>query len=502
MIVNAFTINNAHVSLKDKFVSGVFWGAGAQAIQQALNLGVTIILARQLLPADYGMIAMILVFTGFAQMFVGWGFSAAIIQRQDLGSQHTSSVFWISTAAALALTLAFYGAAPHIAGFYGMPALEPVARWLSLTFVFSAFSIVPEALLRKSMAFERLAKIEVLTLLVPGGVAIYLALNGWGVWSLVVQYLAHQAMRSALMWFYSAWRLRLRCSLSAVRELFGYGANLTGFNFITYWGLRSDALLIGKFMDSASLGIYSRAHSLMLIPVIGGTQVISKVMFPILSSIQDDKKRVKRAYLRATRLMAFTTFPMMLGLFVVAEPFVLAALGPNWTAVAPIVQIFCFVGVTQTLCYPAGTIYMSQGRTDLIFRWGIGNAATLIVAVIIGVSFDTVAAVALAYLIASLALTYPCLTIPGKLIGMTFSDVIGHVAGIFGCAAAMAAGVWSLGLGLPSDWPAWAILVVQVPVGVVMYVAIAWLVNLDAFMEFKDVVLQLKYKRKIASTYV
>lgn len=494
-------INSAPMNLKERFVSGVSWSAGAQTAQQVLTLGISIILARHLLPKDYGLVAMVLVFTGFADMLIEGGFSAALVQNQRLDPQHTSSAFWINTAAAAALAVAFYFAAPFIAGFYEAPALEPVARWLSPIFVLSAIRIVPSALLLKSMAFDRLAKIDVFTLLIPGVLAICLAINGWGVWSLVIQNLANQAMKSALIWFYSPWRPRLCYSQSAVRELFGYSANLAGYHFIQYWGTQSHALLIGKFMDSSSLGIYTRAQGLVLVPVMAGVGIVGRVMFPILSSIQNDTERVKRTYLRTIRLIAFVTFPMMLGLLVVAESFVLTLLGSSWAAVAPIIQIFCCFGITQTLCYPAGSIFLVKNRTDLLLKWSTVSAGILITSVIIGISFGAIEAVALAFIIANIALTYPYVAISGKLIGVTFAEVIGHVAGVFGCAAAMAIGVWGLGLILPSDWPTWAVLLSQVFAGIVMYGAIAWLVNLDAFVECRDVVLQLKYKRKIASTY-
>lgn len=489
------------MSLKEKFVSGVYWSTGANVIQQMLAFAISIILARHLLPRDYGLIAMVLVFTGAASMLVEAGFHGALVQHQELQPRHTNSVFWVNAAAASAFTIAFYFAAPLIADFYATPALEPMTRWLSLMFGFGAIRIVQEALLLKSMAFQRLAKIEVFSQVIPGVLAIYLAVIGWGVWSLVVQYLAHQAMKSALVWFYSAWRPQLRFSYSAVRELFGYSANLTGGAFISYWAGQADTLLIGKFMDSSGLGVYTRARSLIMIPIIGGTQIISTVMFSILSSIQNDKERVKRTYLRATRMMAFVTFPLMLGLFAVADPFVLALLGPNWTAVAPLMQILCYFGITQTLCYPTRMIFMSQGRTDVLLRWNVVNAVVLIVAIIVGVWFGTIKAVALAYLIANIALAYPCITIAGKLIGLTFVETIEYVAGVFGCAAAMAVGVWGLGLALPSEWSVWAILAIQIPSGIASYAAIAWLANVDAFAEFKDVAWQLRRKPKIASSY-
>src|SRR5690606_5311141 len=244
----------------------------------------------------------------------------------------------------------------------------------------------------------------------------------------------------------------LQFSVSAVRELLGYSSSLVGFGFVNYWARNADNLLIGKYLGSAALGVYSRAYSLMLLPISEVISVLGSVMFPALSSIQQDRARVKRIYLRAMPMIALIAFPMMLGLVAVAEPFVLTLFGERWIGVAPLLRTLCFVGVIQSMCSPTGWIYTSQGRTDRMFWWGIGGSGTLIVGIVVGVLQGTVQAVALCYFLANVVICYPCIAIAGRLIDLRFAEVARSVSGPLLCAMAMAVLVWGAGRLLPASW--------------------------------------------------
>jgi O-antigen/teichoic acid export membrane protein len=225
----------------------------------------------------------------------------------------------------------------------------------------------------------------------------------------------------------------------------------------------------------------------MLLPLTQIVSVIAPVMFPALSSIQDDKPRVRNAYLRVMRVLTFLTFPMMLGLVVVAKPFVLALFGEQWAGAIPLIQILSFVGLTQTLCNPTGWIYLSQGRTDWLFWWGVGGSGFMVVSIVIGVLFGRVEAVAWAYLIGSIIATIPCIAIPGRLIGMSVRDVWSSVRGSFVCAVGMACIVWCVGRLLPEGWKPLYQLMIQVAVGVGAYALIVWWFATSAYREIIDV---------------
>jgi PST family polysaccharide transporter len=300
------------------------------------------------------------------------------------------------------------------------------------------------------------------------------------------------------VWTISSWRPQFLFRKNAIQELLRFSGNLLGFNLVNYWTRSADDLLIGKFVGSAGLGIYTKAYGLMLLPVRQITSVISDVMFPALSRIQNDIDRVRRVYLRANRIIGFVTIPMMCGLMAVAHPFVLALFGPKWEAVVPVLQILCFVGVKQPVGSTTGWIYQSQGRTDWMFRWNVVVSTVTILSFVIGVQWGVIG-VATAYAIRSYVVWYHGISIPGRLIDMTFGDFVQNLAGIFACAVVMAGAVYALGLALPPEWPHWLHLLTQVPAGVVIYWALVHSFGVQAYRETFDLLVEQWQRRVQAS---
>lgn len=484
------------MSLKQRTVAGIAWSTAARIIQQAIQFTLSVVLARLLVPEDFGLVGMVSVFLGFAALFGEFGFGAALVYRPDLQPIHSVSVFWFNVAAGVVIAMLFWIGAPHIARFYNAPALEPITQAVGLNFVLSAASIVPLALLRRSMSFNRIAVLNVAATLIAGSVAILFAYMGFGPWAIVAQGLVSAAATSLLALAFADWRPSLQFSAAAVRELIGYSSNLVGFGVVNYWARNADQLLIGKFLGSFSLGVYSRAYTLMLLPISEVISVLGNVMFPALSSIQQDKARVKSIYLRAMPVIGLIAFPMMLGLLVVAEPFVLTLFGERWIAVAPLLRILCIVGVIQSMCSPTGWIYTSQGRTDWMFRWGIGGSGTLILGIVVGVLQGTAQAVALCYLLANVLICYPCIAIPGRLIGLRFSEVARAVRGPLACAILMAVVVWGAGRLLPTSWAPVARLASLVALGVVSYSALVLGARLAVVAELRDLLESLRQGRR------
>ena len=226
----------------------------------------------------------------------------------------------------------------------------------------------------------------------------------------------------------------------------------------------------------------------MLMPLSQISGTVGRVMFPALSRTQDDIVLTKRIYLKSIDAIALITFPMMMGLLVVADLFVLALLGPKWEPVIPILQIFALLGLSQSIKTTVGWIYVSQGRTDWQFKWGIVAGSILISSVVVGIIIGTIMSVAICYAIMSgVILTYPSIAIPGKLINITFSEVLRTVSGVFGCAFLMSAGVYFLRIALPPEWPYWLRLTILVPFGALFYVVLIHLFRLKAYMEVKEI---------------
>jgi O-antigen/teichoic acid export membrane protein len=473
--------------LEQRTITGVMWSAGASVGQQFLNFAVTVVLARLLLPSDFGLVATIAVFTGFVSLFVDFGLGAALIQRPTLTERHRSSAFWMNLTAGLLLAALVAVLAPALARFFNEPRLTALTLVLSLNFAIGSLGIVQSALLQRSMDFRRLGAIGISATIIGGTGAIAAAVAGYGVWSLIVQLVATTGVRTVLLWAASNWRPRLVLDRDAMRELWRFSANLAGYTAVNYWARNADNFFIGKFVGAAGLGIYSRAYNLMLLPIQQISVVTARVMFPALSRIQDEPDRVKRAYLRAVGIIGLLSFPAVAGLFVVANPFVVTLYGEKWAGVIPVLHILCIAGLMQPVAATVGWIYQSQGKTDWLLHWGIVVSAVLIAAFGIGIHWGT-KGVAVAYAIAIWAVMYPTFAIPGRLIEMRVREVFVALRGALFSSLAMAGIVWTAGKILPASWPPGAVLLTQFGIGALSYGVLIHAFVLQPYMELRAIV--------------
>jgi O-antigen/teichoic acid export membrane protein len=462
---------------------------GFQALTQGSQFLVAVFLARLLTPKEFGLLAMVTVFSGFANLFNDLGFGPALVQRQRVEERHYTSVFWLNVAIGCTLMAVFAATSPLVARFYAEPRLIPIMSVIGTCFAITALGLVQRVILTREMDFRALGLIDFAALTVSGILAITLAIRGFGVWSLVWQGVSISILQVIGLWWVSSWRPKVLFDPTVIRELFKFSSNLTAFTAINYWYRNGDNLLVGKFFGSAPLGMYSRAYNLMLMPLNQITFVVSKVMFPALSRIQEDKARVRSIYLRSIAMIALVTFPLMSGLFVVANHFVLAIYGPPWAGVIPILRVFCILGMFQSIS-TGGWIFQSQGRTDWMFWWGTISAFLSIGAMLVGVWLGSPMAVAVCLVVIGILLTPPSFILSGKLIGMSLGDVVRSAWGVLACAAAMACTVWALGVSLPSSWSHWAFLSLEVPFGMAVYGLLIHCTQLAPYRELRTIAIQ------------
>lgn len=476
------------MNLKAKSVAGAKWAAISQVATQASQLYIGITLARLLDPNDFGLLGMVLVFSRFAQVLADMGIGAAIVQRSTIEPKELNSAFWFNAAAGALLCASLFLAAPLIANFYSTPALTPLARWIAATFLISAFTIVPTSLMVKDFRFRDLAIVETCSFLTAGVAAIVAAWNGMGVWSLVIQSLVLVAVKLVVTFALSSWSPRFEFEWNAVKRLFPFSMNLTGAQLINYWIRNADNLLIGKYLGQGDLGLYTRAYSFMLMPVRQISTVVTRVMFPAFSAIQDDIPRIRAIYLRTLSVIALMTFPIGMGLMSVADYFVLGLLGEKWAGMIPILQILCVLAVTQSLGSTAGVIYQSLGRTDLQFRWSIYSGVIYLTAFVIGLQFGVIG-VAAAYMIASVVfMTIPNALIIGHLTGIKLREFGAAVSGVFACALTMAISVYGLGRTLDGRLEKHWTLFILVLTGAALYFALIYCFRIGAVQEVRQLV--------------
>ncbi len=285
------------------------------------------------------------------------------------------------------------------------------------------------------MDYRSLAEADIAGMIVRCVVAIAMAAAGGGFWSLIVSALAGTAVVTAVVWARCGWWPAEAPSAASMIEIGRLGGGLLGFNLVNYWARNADNLLVGRLLGAAALGVYARAYALMLLPITLVANVFATAMLPALASIQDDRPRVKAIYLRAMGAVALIAAPMVVGLFVVADRLIPALYGSTWSGVVPVLRILCVAALLQAFCNPVGWIYTSQGRTDAMFRWGLAASAVQVAAIGLGSLGGSLESIAGAYAASCVLLFYPCVAIPGRLIGMRFGELARAIGGPIACAS-------------------------------------------------------------------
>ena len=467
-------------SLENRAIRGVFWSATERLGPQAVQLMVSIVLARLLLPEQFGLIGMLTVFLALGAVFLNSGFGSALIQKQDATEVHYSSVFYtnilLSVVAAGILCLA----APLIARFYGEPILTPLTRVLSLNFVLSAFGLIQLFLMTKRLDFKTQTKASLIASLGSGVVGIAMAVLDFGVWSLVAQSVSMTLFNTLLLWVFNTWRPRKAFSLTALRELFGFGSRLLASGLLDTVFSNTYNIVIGKLFSPADLGYYTRAYTLQQLPsqTLGG--VVGRVTFPLFAEMQGDRARMKNGFRKALRALALVNFPLMIGLLVCARPLVLTLLTDKWAPAIPYLQLLCIVGLLYPLHLINLTVLLAMGRSDLYFR--IQLAKKVLIAVGIAITWRWgIMAIILGQILTSIVAYYLNSYYSGRMIGYSMRQQVLDVLPYLGAAAAMGAGAFGL-TWLPVAQPA-ALLFMQVVSGGLIYGLLCRGFRLPVFMD-------------------
>ncbi len=440
--------------------------------QQVIALSSTTVMARLLTPADYGLVGMCAFFLGFAAIFRDFGMSAAVIQQKRVEEPLPSTAFWLNTVFGGLTCAACVLGAPLVARFYHTPALTSIMQALSVSFVLSSLGSVPSALLSRAMAFRKIAVTEITTALAAAGVGISCAWSGLGVWSLVAANLTSAATEALTYTLQSRWHPKWNFDFAQIRLIFGFSANLSGFQILNYFARNADNMLLGRYVGATALGYYQYAYTLMLYPLQHVSGALGRVLFPAFSQVQDDNERFRSGYLRLCSVIAAITFPMTLGMLAVAGPLIDVVLGSKWHPAARLLMILAPVGLVQSIVTTVGYIYMAKGRTDWMFRVGLVSSPLIVASFVVGLPWGT-EGVAISYAAFFYALTLPTLAIPFRLIDLSLWEFLKRLMPTLGYSFVMLLATIATQIGLERvGLRAPAILTVCVATGVIVYVAL------------------------------
>lgn len=467
-------------SLESKAIRGVFWSAIERLGPQAVQLIVSIILARLLLPEQFGLIGMLAIFMALGQVMLHSGFGAALIQKQDVTEVHYNSVFYTNIFISMLATGVLYLAAPLIARFYGEPILISLTRLLSLSFIISAFGLIHVFLMTKKLDFKTQTKVSLIAAIISGVIGIGLALLGFGIWSLVAQMLTATLFNTIFLWIFNTWRPQMIFSLTAIRELFGFGSRLLASGILDTVFRNLYFVVIGRFYSATSLGYYTRAFTLQQLPseTLGG--VIGRVAFPAFSEIQDDPARLKNGFRKALRAVALVIFPMMIGLLVCARPLVLTLLTEKWSPAVPYLQLLCIVGLFYPLSLINLNVLLAKGRSDLFFRLEVMKKALIVIVLAITWRWGIEAIIG-GQIVVSIVAYYLNSYYNGTIVGYGFRAQVHDLLAYLVAAGMMGLVVFAL-TWLPFAHPA-VLLLTQVITGSMVYVLLCRGFQLPVFMD-------------------
>lgn len=358
------------------------------------------ILSRLLSPEDYGIVAVVTVFTTFFAMFSDMGLGTAVVQRRDLDEDDIQSIYTLTVYIGIGMAILFSIFSFPMSWFYGDSVYLPIGILLSLTLLFSSFNTVPNAILNREKRFVLIAVRTITIALVSGIVTIILAFMGFKYYSLVIQSILSAVLTYLWNKVYVRIKFRTRIKKDSIHKVFSYSGYQFAFNIVNYICRNLDNLLTGKFMGAAELGYYNKAYSLMLYPINNLSGVITPILHPILSDYQDKKEEMYRKYMSVVRLLSVIGVFVATYCFWAGEELITIMYGDQW-----IKSVACFKLLTFSLCFQmitssTGAIFQSLGKTKLLFVSGSITTCLSVAGILIGVSFGKIQTLALGVSIA------------------------------------------------------------------------------------------------------
>lgn len=452
-----------------KTAKGVVWSVIDRFAGQGVQFILGLVIARMVMPADYGLIAMLAVFLAIAQTFVDSGFGSALVQKQNRNEVDFSTVFFFNGAVAVACYLALFFAAPFIAAFYNQPELEMITRVVSLTLVINALGAVQLARLTIALDFKKLAMITLTAVFLSGLLGIYMAYKGYGVWALVAQTLSNNLINNVLLWIASRWHPRWAFSKASFKELFAFGSRLLLSSLLHTIYVNLYNLVIGKFFSSRELGYYNRSSVLAMFPSSNLSTVIYRVVYPVQCQLQHDAEAMKQHFFQYLRLSCYVIFPIMVGLCVLAEPLVLVVLKAKWLPAVPYLQILCIAYMWDSIMKLNGAVINAKGRSDLFFRAEIIKKITafLILAATLPFGIKAMCYGLIGYAFADIIIITHY---TNKLVGLSLLPQVKQLAPILGLTVVMGGAVYASTLLIENPY---LTLLVGVVTGLVVYVGVA-----------------------------
>lgn len=377
----------AEESLKNRTIKGVIWSSVERFSVQGVQFLVMLVIARILDPEDFGLVGMLAIFIAVAQSLIDSGFSQALIRKQDRTEVDNNTVFYFNIVVSAVLYLILYTIAPWVSDFYEEPDLCSLMRVLCVLVIINSFGVVQRTIYTASINFKTQAKASFIAALLSGAVGIWLACQGYGVWTLVWQQLLNAATNTILLWIYSNWYPKWQYSWQSFRELFAFGSKLLASGLIDTLYNNIYLLVIGKIFSASSLGYYTQADRFTKLPSSNITGILQRVTYPVLCTLQNDDDKLSEDYRKLLRLSAFIIFPLMCLLAGVAYPLVEVLLGEKWRYAATLTIPVSFTMMWWPIHAINLNLLQVKGRSDLFLKLEIIKKIVGVTVLVLSIPF-------------------------------------------------------------------------------------------------------------------
>jgi teichuronic acid exporter len=474
------------MSLKKHALRGFIWSFLQQFSTQLITFSVQLILARILMPSEFGLIGMLTVFIGVGTALFEGGMTSSLIRVPAVDTRDYSTVFFFNLGVSIFIYLLFYVSAPYIAMFYRQSMLTDIARVYGLSFVFLAFGTVQNTILTKEMKFKKQTMITFPALLIGSIVGVILANKGYGVWSLVYSILITNLLTSIFLWFSSDWRPQFIFDVDKFKLHFHFGYKMTLSSLLDTIFTNIYQIIIGRFYSPVLVGYYTRANSLMMLPVGNVSAALNKVVFPLFAKLQDDIPSLRAAYKKIMLVVLFVITPIIVLMALLANQLVVFLFTEKWLPIVPIFQIICFSGILYPLHLYNLLILQVKGRSDLFLKLEVIKKVILVIIIVISI-FYGFTSLLVGYVIASIVALFINTHYAGSMIHYTMKQQLLDILPIFVISICMGFVVFFVNSNLIA-YNNISRLIISSSAGIIIYISLAILFKFQSINDIRNII--------------
>lgn len=468
-----------------KALKGSKWVLISTILSKSFQFLTTIILARLLLPADFGIIAISQIIIGIVSLFQDMGMTQALIQKKENIEESADTVFLFNIFWSLILYIALFIAAPYISSFFKNDEAVSVLRVLCLSFLFQPFNIISNSFMKRGFYFRSLLNITLLPIIFSGILSIILAYFGFGVWALVFGILTGNLLNTILGWLSISWRPAFKFNMGITKDMLNFGGAISMQNVIMWFENTFDDILVGRRLGTSLLGVYRLGFNIAVLPATQIAGSITDVVYSTFTKLQDDKKELKRFFLYIIKYVSLITFPIGVVIFSTAKIFIPVLLGNNWIHAVPVIQLVSLYGTIGSITFAIPTLCRAVGRPELFLRYLILLLFIIVPVYMYAVPYG-LKAISMVHLIIAIVFLPYILSIGMRLLNINTFEIINALWVSIVISIIIGSFIYILNILLPfmAQFSNIINLIIIMSLAVFLYISLLYFISRETFLEF------------------